>query len=129
MAAMTARVAIDWAVPPHMVPGVEEHDLVPAGLRHRRFRAIALFQFTGIPWPATAIMILAIANGLLTSIALGTFILVRQMDLGAAFRTAIGMSFVSMVSMEAMMNVLDPTLTGAAVLTWWVVPIMLAAGG
>ena len=39
------------------------------------------------------------------------------------------MSFVSMVSMEAMMNVVDPTLTAAAVLTWWVVPIMLAAGG
>ena len=54
-----------------MVPGAEEHDLVPAGPRHRRFRAIALFQFTGIPWPATAIMILAIANGLLTSIANG----------------------------------------------------------
>ena len=54
-----------------------------------------------------AIMILAIVNGLLTSIALETFILVRQMDLGAAFRTAIGMSFISMISMEAAMNAVD----------------------
>ena len=44
---------------------------------------IAFFQFTGIPWPTLAIMILAIVNGL---------------------------------------------LTGGAVLSWWVVPIMLAAG-
>ena len=75
-----------------------------------------------------AIMVLAIVNGLLTSIALETFILVRQMDLRTAFRTAIGMSFISMVAMEAMMNAVDWALTGGAVLTWWVVPIMLAAG-
>ena len=92
------------------------------------FATIVFFQLTGIPWPTTAIMILAIVNGLLTSIALETFILVRQMDLGTAFRTAIGMSFVSMVAMEAAMNAVDWTLTGGAVLTWWVVPIMLAAG-
>ena len=92
------------------------------------FGTIAFFQFTGIPWPTLAIMILAIVNGLLTSIALETAILVRQMDLRIAFRTAIGMSFISMVSMEAMMNAVDWTLTGGAMLTWWVVPIMLAAG-
>ena len=76
-------------------------------------------------------MVLAIINGLLTSIALETVILVRQMDVGTAFRTAIGMSLISMVameSMEAMMNAVDWSLTGGAVLTWWVVPIMLAAG-
>lgn len=89
---------------------------------------IAFFQFTGIPWPTLAIMTLAIVNGLMTSIALETFILFRQMELKAAFRTAIGMSFISMVAMEAAMNITDVLLTGGARLTWWVVPIMLLAG-
>jgi hypothetical protein len=48
--------------------------------------------------------------------------------LRAAFRTAIGMSLISMVSMEAAMNLVDVALTGGAVLTWWVVPLMLIAG-
>jgi hypothetical protein len=33
-----------------------------------------------------------------------------------------------MVAMEAAMNIVDVVLTGGAVLTWWVVPIMLVAG-
>ncbi|MEO0329116.1 MAG: DUF4396 domain-containing protein [Pseudomonadota bacterium] len=92
------------------------------------FGTIAFFQFTGIPWPTLAIMTLAIINGLLTSIALETFILSRQMALKAAFQTAIGMSFISMVSMEIAMNATDWYLTGGAKLTWWVMPIMLFAG-
>ena len=89
---------------------------------------ILFFQLTGIPWPTLAIMTLAIINGLLTSIALETFILSRQMELRSAFRTAIGMSFISMIAMEIAMNVVDVWLTGGARLTWWVVPIMLLAG-
>jgi len=73
-------------------------------------------------------MTLAIVNGLLTSIALETFILSRQMSLSAAFKTAIGMSFISMIAMEAAMNVTDVLLTGGAKLTWWVIPVMLLAG-
>ena len=73
-------------------------------------------------------MALAIVNGILTSIALETFILSRQMEFSDAFRTAIGMSLISMVSMEFAMNVTDVLLTGGAKLTWWVVPIMLLAG-
>ena len=92
------------------------------------FGTIAFFQFTGIPWPTLAIMTLAIINGLLTSIALETVILVRQMDLRSAFRTAIGMSLISMISMEVAMNAIDWILTGGAKLTWWVLPIMLTAG-
>ena len=92
------------------------------------FGTIAFFQVTGIPWPTLAIMILAIINGLLTSIALETFILVRQMALRSAFRTAIGMSLISMISMEVAMNAVDWLLTGGAKLTWWVLPIMLTAG-
>ena len=89
---------------------------------------IYYFQVTGMGWPVWAIMSLAIVNGLITSIALETIILTRQMAFRAAFRTAIGMSMISMVSMEAAMNVVDVALTGGAVLTWWVVPLMLIAG-
>lgn len=89
---------------------------------------IAFFQFTGIPWPTLAIMTLAIINGLLTSIALETFIMSRQMELRLAFKTAIGMSMISMIAMEAAMNITDVILTGGAKLTLWVVPIMLLAG-
>ena len=93
------------------------------------FATIAFFQVTGIPWPVLAIMILAIINGLLTSIALETIILVRQnFTLSQAFKTAIGMSFISMISMEAAMNITDYLLTGGTMLTWWVIPIMLAVG-
>ena len=89
---------------------------------------IAFFQYTGIPWSTLAIMSLAIFNGLLTSIALETVILMRQMALKAAFQTAIGMSLISMISMEAAMNLVDVWLTGGAKLTWWVIPFMLLAG-
>lgn len=89
---------------------------------------ILFFQVTGIPWPTWAIMALAMLNGILTSIALETFILSRQMPLRDAFRTAIGMSLISMVSMELAMNLTDYLLTGGAMLTWCVVPLMLLAG-
>ena len=45
-----------------------------------------------------------------------------------AFQTAIGMSLISMVAMETAMKVTDVLLTGGAILTWWVIPIMLIAG-
>ena len=89
---------------------------------------IAYFQFMEIDWPVWAIMSLAICNGLMTSIALETIILSRQMALKIAFKTAIGMSLISMIAMEAAMNITDVVLTGGAVLTWWVMPFMLAAG-
>jgi hypothetical protein len=75
-----------------------------------------------------AIMTLAIINGLITSIILETAILWKQMELSNAFKTAIGMSLISMIAMEAAMNITDVLLTGGATLTWWVIPFMLAAG-
>ena len=92
------------------------------------FGTIAYFQINQIAWPVLAIMILAIINGLITSIMLETFILSRQMVLNVAFKTAIGMSLISMISMEVAMNVTDVLLTGGAKLTWWVIPIMLVVG-
>ena len=93
------------------------------------FGTILFFQLTQTPFPLMGIMILAIINGLLTSIMLETFILMRQnFKLINALKTACGMSFISMVSMEISMNATDYFLTGGAMLTWWVVPIMLTAG-
>ena len=90
---------------------------------------ILFFQITKIPFPVLGIMTLAIINGLITSIILETIILLRQnLDLSKAFKTALGMSFISMVSMEIAMNVTDVILTGGAILTWWVIPIMLIVG-
>ena len=82
---------------------------------------IGYFQFMGIVWPVWAVMSLAIFNGLVTSILLETIILAKQMSLKFAFKTAIGMSLISMISMELAMNITDVVLTGGAVLTWWVI--------
>ena len=92
------------------------------------FGTILFFQISQIPFPMLAIMSLAILNGMITSIMLETFILSRQMILKEAFKVAIGMSLISMISMEAAMNIVDVLLTGGAMLTWWVIPIMLLAG-
>ena len=74
-------------------------------------------------------MTLAIINGIITSIILETIILLKQnFSFKNAFKTAVGMSLISMISMEAAMNLTDYLLTGGAMLTWWVVPIMLAVG-
>ena len=77
------------------------------------FGTIYFFQVTQNPWSFSVlnIMILAIINGLITSIMLETFILSKQMKLQEAFKTAIGMSLVSMISMEVAMNVVDVLLT------------------
>ena len=81
------------------------------------FGTILFFQLTQIPFPVLAIIILE------------TIILLRQnFSFKLAFKTAIGMSLISMVSMEIAMNATDYFLTGGAILTWWVVPIMLAVG-
>ena len=93
------------------------------------FGTILFFQITQIPWTVVAIMTLAIINGLITSIILETLILMRQnFNFKSAFKTACGMSFISMISMEISMNATDYFLTGGAQLTWWVVPIMLIVG-
>ena len=93
------------------------------------FGTILFFQLTKIPFPLLGIMILAIINGLITSIILENIILIRQgFSFNGAVKTASGMSLISMLSMEIMMNSTDYILTGGAILTWWVVPIMLIVG-
>ena len=93
------------------------------------FGTILFFQLTKIPFPLLGVMILAILNGLITSIILETIILIRQgFSLNGAIKTASGMSLISMLSMEIMMNSTDYVLTGGAILTWWIIPIMLIVG-
>ena len=93
------------------------------------FGTILFFQLTKIPFPILYIMILAIINGLITSIILETIILIKQnISFLKSLKTAMGMSFISMLSMEIVMNTTDYVLTGGALLNWWIVPIMLTVG-
>ena len=89
---------------------------------------ILYFQIMNVGWNTLFIMILAIINGLITSIALETFILLRQMKLNQAFKTAMGMSFISMLSMEIAMNIFDVAVTGEAYINFNILPFMLLVG-
>ena len=99
-----------------------------AGCSIGDFGTIFFFQMTAIAWSTLSIIVLAMVNGVLTSIALETVVLSKQMSLGSAFKTACGMSLVSMVAMEAAMNAVDVGVTGGATLTLWVIPLMLLVG-
>ena len=93
------------------------------------FGTILFFQLTGIPFPVLSIMVLAIINGLITSIVLETIILIKQnFRFINAIKTAFGMSFISMISMEIAMNLTDYLITGGAILNLYVVPLMLLVG-
>ena len=92
------------------------------------FGTILYFQLNSIDWPTLSIMMLAIINGLITSIILETIILSRQMVVMIAFKTALTMSFISMLAMEIAMNSVDWFILGEAKIVWWIVPLMLVAG-
>ena len=128
MATLASNLSINWHCLPTWRRASYNTMWCLIGCSIGDFGTIAFFQFTGIGWPVLAIMLLAVLNGLLTSILLETIILSRQMVLNLAFKTAIGMSLISMISMEAAMNITDVLLTGGAMLTWWVIPFMLLAG-
>ena len=98
------------------------------GCSNGDFGTNLFFQISVFNVSALVVMSLAIVNGIITSIALETLILSRQMVLSAAFKTALGMSLISMISMELSMNIVDLILVGGAKLTIWVIPIMLFAG-
>ena len=93
------------------------------------FGTILFFQLSKIPFPLIGIMTLAIINGLITSIMLETFVLIKQkFSFVEAFKAATGMSLISMIGMEVAMNLTDYLLTGGAILTLSVIPIMLVVG-
>ena len=91
------------------------------------FGTIFYFQSIDHSLSIYLVMILAIINGLITSVLLETFILIKKMKLSDALKTALGMSFISMVAMEISMNLTD-LIFASGTLTWWVVPMMLLAG-
>lgn len=92
------------------------------------FGTILAFQLLSPTSPVMLVMGLAMVNGILTSIALETIILMKSMSLSQAFKTAIGMSLVSMIAMETAMNLTDYLLVGKAALTWWSIAPSLLAG-
>ena len=93
------------------------------------FGTIAYFQFSEHSLSILTVMVLAMINGLITSIMLETVILYRSgFNISTALKTAFGMSFISMLAMETAMNITDYLLTGGAILTWWVLPIALFVG-
>ena len=92
------------------------------------FGTIFYFQNVDHSLSNFEVMSIAVINGILTSILLETIILLKQMNFISAIKTALGMSLISMVSMEVAMNLTDIFLTGGALLTWWVIPIMLIVG-
>lgn len=92
------------------------------------FATILAFQFWAPNTSPLWVMGLAMINGLLASIALETSLLCRQMPASRAIKTALEMSFISMLAMELAMNLTDYLLVGAAALTWWSVVPSLVAG-
>lgn len=91
------------------------------------FGTIFYFQSIDHSLSIYVVMLIAIINGLVTSVLLETFILLKSMTFNNALKTALGMSFISMIAMEISMNLTDIILAGG-VITWWVIPVMLAAG-
>jgi len=95
--------------------------------------AIYLFQSNFAPdlipsdlW--TTVWVVAMSSGIITSVILETFILWNQLGPKEAFRTAIGMSMISMLLMEIAMNVVDYGMMGAPAITLGVLPYTLGAG-
>ena len=106
----------------------KKYILVPSWMCYRGFRNNSIFS---IFWHLLACVCYNGSyyyNGLISSIILETFVLSCQMPLKLAFKTAIEMSLILMVSMEIAMNLTDLLLTGGAILECWVVPIMLLGG-
>ena len=91
------------------------------------FGTIAVMQDSGVS--VIIIFALAMLNGIITSILLETYMLMRQsIRFGNAIRTALGMSLISMLSMELAMNLVDYLFTGGAIFQWSVLPIALFFG-
>ena len=67
---------------------------------------------------------MAIYNGRLISIITENFITALRIARPLALKKVLGMSRLSMIAMEAGMNITDYLLTGGAILTWWVLLIM-----
>ena len=91
------------------------------------FGTIYFFQSIDHSLSIYLVMLLAIINGIITSIILETIILAKQFPIFEALNIAIKMSLISMISMEIAMNAVDLIFAGG-VLTFKIIPFMLLAG-
>ena len=91
------------------------------------FGTIYFFQSIDHSLSIYLVMLLAIINGIITSIILETIILSKQFPIFEALNIAINMSLISMISMEIAMNAVDLIFAGG-VLTLTIIPFMLLAG-
>ena len=91
------------------------------------FGTIYFFQSIDHSLSIYLVMLLAIINGIITSIILETIILAKQFPIFEALNIAIKMSLISMISMEIAMNAVDLIFAGG-VLTVTIIPFMLLAG-
>jgi len=91
------------------------------------FGTILYFQNIDHSLSIYLVMLIAIINGIVTSIILETLILLKQMNFSNAINTAFKMSIISMVVMEVCMNAVDLVFAGG-VINLWIIPSMLIAG-
>tara|TARA_Y100001954_G_scaffold185571_1_gene198377 strand:+ start:590 stop:1015 length:426 start_codon:yes stop_codon:yes gene_type:complete len=91
------------------------------------FGTIYFFQSIDHSLSIYLVMLIAIINGIITSIILETIILAKQFPIFEALNIAIKMSLISMISMEVAMNAVDLIFAGG-VLTLTIIPFMLLAG-
>ena len=124
-----SKNSIDWLCKSTWIRSAKNTAWCLFGCSIGDFGTIYFFQLSKVTFPVIGIMILAIINGLITSIILETLVLLKQkIVFKEALKTALGMSFISMISMEIAMNLTDYFLTGGAILTLKVIPIMLFVG-
>lgn len=119
--------SIDWSCRKTWVKSAYNTMWCLIGCSIGDFGTIFYFQSIDHSLSIYLVMLIAIFNGLVTSVLLETFILLKSMTFNNALKTALGMSFISMIAMEISMNLTDLILAGG-VITWWVIPVMLAAG-
>ena len=125
----TQTISFNWKCKHTWIKSAKNTAWCVLGCSIGDFGTILFFQLSQIPFPLIGIMTLAIINGLITSIMLETFIMIKQkFSFVEAFKAATGMSLISMTGMEVAMNLTDYLLTGGAILTLSVIPIMLVVG-
>ena len=91
------------------------------------FGTIIYFQNIDHSLSIYYVMLLAIINGIITSIALETLVLMKQMNFSNAINTALKMSLISMIVMEVVMNTVD-VIFASGEINIWIIPLMLITG-
>jgi hypothetical protein len=91
------------------------------------FGTIIYFQNIDHSLSIYYVMLLAIINGIITSIVLETLVLMKQMNFSNAINTSLKMSLISMIVMEVVMNTVD-VIFASGEINVWIIPLMLITG-